>query len=46
MGFLSIVFSLKAEGKRSGNNLMTKGSKMAPPGSMKMARDGIDFSIS
>ena len=42
----SMIFSLNAEGRRSGNSLITIGSNMAPPGSKKMAKDGIDFRMS
>ena len=39
----SILFSSKAEGRSLGMNLIKIGSKIAPPGSIKIARLGMDL---
>src|SRR5574343_280307 len=42
----STSLSLKAEGIRSGITFRTIGSNTAPPGNIKMAKEGIDFTKS
>ena len=44
--FSSILLSSKAEGSNLGINLITIGSNNIPPGSIKMARLGMDLKIS
>ena len=44
--YFSIRLSSKDEGNKFGINFAKIGSKIAPPGSMKIAKLGIDFKIS